>query len=315
MPESLWWLMVFVCSLVVLLKASDFFIDAAEKISLFLGVPPFIIGVTIVALGTSLPELVSSIIAVMNDASEIVVSNVVGSNIANMLLVMGTIAVIGRKMVLKLNLSLMDIGMFVGSAILLGITIWDGIFTPVEGLFCIAGLITYLSATFVSGRKMRNDQKADVNYVSPKFEWQVIPILIGSGFFIYLAAKYNIESIIQLSTLLSIGTDVIAQSAVAIGTSLPELLVSISAVKKNNAEMAVGNILGSNIFNVFAVMGIPSMLGALAIPPEVITFSFPIMMVATVLYFFMINDKRISWWQGAFLLMFYLFFIVAIFVK
>ncbi len=314
MPESLLWLIVFVFSLVVLLKASDFFIDAAEKISLFLGVPPFIIGVTIVALGTSLPELVSSIIAVMNGASEIVVSNVIGSNIANVLLVMGTIAVIGRKLFLKLNLSRMDIGMFLGSAVLLTVTIWDGIFTPIEGIFCVSGLLIYLLSTFNSGRKMRNLQKEDANYVAPKLDLKVIPILIGSGFFIYLAAKYNIESIIKLSALLNIGTDVIAQSAVAIGTSLPELLVSISAVKKNNAEMAVGNILGSNIFNIFAVMGIPALIGSLTIPAEIISFSLPIMLVATVLYFFLINDKRVFWWQGICLLLFYVFFIVAIFV-
>ncbi len=314
MPESLWWLLVFVFSLVVLLKASDFFIDAAEKISLFLGVPPFIIGVTIVALGTSLPELVSSIIAVLNNASEIVVSNVVGSNIANTLLVMGTIAVIGRKMVLKMNLSTMDIVMFLGSAFLLCVTVYDGKFTTLEGIFCITGLVAYLYATFESGRKIRNLQKEDINYVKPKLEWQVIPILITSGFFIYLAAKYNIESIIILSTLLNIGTDVIAQSAVAIGTSLPELLVSISAVKKNNAEMAVGNILGSNIFNIFAVMGIPSLIGTLIIPKEVINFSIPIMIIATVLYFYIINNKRVGWWQGVYLLLFYLFFIVKIFL-
>lgn len=314
MPESLLWLIVFVFSLVVLLKASDFFIDAAEKISLFLGVPPFIIGVTIVALGTSLPELVSSIIAVTNNASEIVVSNVIGSNIANILLVMGTIAVIGRKIVLKLNLSRMDIGMFLGSAVLLAVTIWDGVFSFTEGIVCVSGLLTYLFSTFNSGRKMRNLQKEDANYIAPKLDMKVIPILIGSGFFIYLAAKYNIESIIKLSALLSIGTDVIAQSAVAIGTSLPELLVSISAVKKNNAEMAVGNILGSNIFNVFAVMGIPALIGPLTIPTEIISFSLPIMMVATVLYFFLINDKRVFWWQGVCLLLFYVFFIIAIFV-
>lgn len=315
MPESsLLWLLIFVGSLVVLLKASDFFIDAAEKISLFLGVPPFIIGVTIVALGTSLPELVSSIIAVLNNASEIVVSNVVGSNIANTLLVMGTIAVIGRRMNLKLNLSTMDIVMFLGSAFLLCITVYDGEFTTLEGIFCISGLVAYLFSTFQSGRKMRNLQKEDVNYVKPKLDWKVIPILITSGFFIYLAAKYNIESIIVLSALLNIGTDVIAQSAVAIGTSLPELLVSISAVKKNNAEMAVGNILGSNIFNIFAVMGIPALIGTLMIPKEVIVFSIPIMIIATVLYFYIINNKRVSWGQGVYLLLFYLFFIVKIFL-
>lgn len=314
MPELMMWLLVFVMSLVVLLKASDFFIDAAEKISLFLGVPPFIIGVTIVALGTSLPELVSSIIAVMNNASEIVVSNAVGSNIANVLLVMGTIAVIGRNMVLNMRLSRMDIGVFLGTALLLAATIYDGVFTFHEGIICLVFLFIYLFATFNSGRKSRKAQKADANYVAPKFEWQVIPILLVSGFFIYLSAKYNIESIIALSSLLNIGTDVIAQSAVAIGTSLPELLVSISAVKKNNGEMAVGNILGSNIFNILAVMGIPSLLGPLTIPAEIISFSLPIMILATFLYYYVIYDKRVFWWQGVFLLAFYLFFIVKIFV-
>jgi len=133
-------------------------------------------------------------------------------------------------------------------------------------------------------------------------------LLISSGL-IYLSASYNIKSIIKLSELLHIGAEIIALTAVSLGTSLPELFVSISAVRKKNGEMAVGNVLGSNIFNIFGVMGIPALFGKLYIPPIVINFSIPLMLVATALYIFLVIDKDLKRWEGVVLLSFYVLFL------
>ena len=131
--------------------------------------------------------------------------------------------------------------------------------------------------------------------------------------FIYIGARYTVESVIELSKILNIGTEIIAMSAVTLGTSLHELMVTVSAVRRGNAEMAVGNILGSNIFNTFAVMGIPALFGALVIPQNIIAFGLPMMIIATLLFFFMTQEREITKWEGYILLLFYVFFIGKLF--
>lgn len=317
MTDLVIWASVFVASLIVLIKASDYFTYAAEKIGLFYGMPPFIVGVTIVALGTSLPELISSIIAVTEGSSEIVIGNVVGSNIANIFLVLGLSAVVGKKMKISHELIHVDLPLLMGSAFLVALMAWDGFFTWIEGLLCLMGIIVYLFYTISN----TNDEKGLLKIFLQKFSmsgkhtlsWKVILLLFASSAFVFLGAKYTIESIINLSEILKLGMDVIAVSAVALGTSLPELMVSISAARKGKPEMAVGNVLGSNIFNSFVVMGIPSLIGVLVIPDDILNFSIPVMLIATILYFFITQDRQITRWEGWLLVIFYVFFIIELF--
>lgn len=317
MTDVLLWTSVFIASLFVLIKASDYFTLAAEKIGLHFGIPAFVVGVTIVALGTSLPELISSIIAVTEDSSEIVIGNVVGSNIANIFLVLGISAIIGKKMKISYELIHVDLPLLVGSAFLVALMAWDGVFTWAEGVLCLLGIVLYLTYTVNSVKEEQGLFKVLVGKFTaggkPAIGWQTIALLIGSSAFIFIGAKYTIESIINLSTILKMGTEVIAVSAVALGTSLPELMVSISAAKKGNPEMAVGNVLGSNIFNSFVVMGVPALIGPLVIPQEILHFSIPMMLIATLLYFFITQDKQITRWEGWLLIIFYTFFIGKLF--
>jgi cation:H+ antiporter len=307
------WTIVFVISLYVLIRASDYFTGAAAKIGLSFGIPDFIIGVTIVAIGTSLPEIVSSVIAVLRDSSEMVVGNVIGSNIANIFLVLGVAAVIGKKLKITYDLVHIDLPLLMGSAFLLAITIIDGKFTLLEALLCMCGLIVYLLHA-VSVEKRRTGVKTQR---SPKpgkeLRGKTFVVLVLSSFFIFIGAKYTVETVIQLSILLHVGTEVIAASAVALGTSLPELMVTISAARKGMPEIAIGNVLGSNIFNALAVMGIPGLLGILIIPQNILLFGLPMMIIATFLFFFMGQDKEITQWEGWLLIIFYIFFILKLF--
>ena len=303
------WIIVFVASLFCLIKSSDYFTDSAEKIGLYLGLPAFIVGVTIVAIGTSLPELASSIFAVLSNSSEIVVGNVVGSNITNIFLVLGITGIIGKKLKVTYELIHVDLPLLVGSAFLLAITVWDGIFTWPEALVCIGGFILY-SVYIIKTQKKQETSKPKK---PRKLDWKTICILIISAFFIYLGAKYTVESVIQLSEILNIGKEIIAISAIALGTSLPELMVTVSTARKGKPEMAVGNILGSNIFNALAVMGIPALIGTLIIPSSILTFGLPMMLIATLLYFFITHDKEITKWEGWLLIIFYVLFIGKIF--
>jgi cation:H+ antiporter len=318
MSELLIWIAAFIASIVILIKSSDYFTDSAEKIGISLKLPAFIIGVTIVSIGTSLPELVSSIFAILRGSSEIVIGNVIGSNIANIFLVLGVAAIVAKKTI-KIDFELLhvDLPLLVGSAFLLTLTIWDGIFTLPEAILCILGIIIYLLYTLSSERKHKDteiEKEMESELKNKKgLSWKTIAVLILSAVFIYLGAKYTIESVIQLSSILNIGKEVIAVTAVALGTSLPELFVTITAARKGKSEMAVGNILGSNIFNSFAVMGVPAFFGTLIIPQNILLFSLPVMIIATLLFFFMTQEKQISKWEGYLLLLFYIFFVGKLF--
>jgi cation:H+ antiporter len=310
------WTVVFIVSLFALVKASDYFTDSAEQIGLFFGLPPFIVGVTIVALGTSLPELVTSVIAVAKHSSEVVVGNVVGSNIANVFLVFGLTAVIAKKMVISHDIIKVDLPFLAGSALLLAATSWDGTFSLTEGLLSLIVIVVYLFYTISTEEKHKDVvlEKVVADRLKQRGPiWKAWIILVVSAVFIYLGANYTIESIIKLSELLNIGKEVIAVSAVAFGTSLPELIVTISATRKGKPEIAVGNILGSNIFNALAVMGIPALFGALIIPNSIILFGLPIMLIATLLFVFITQDKEVAGWEGWMLLIFYVFFIGKLF--
>jgi len=316
-PVFLIWGIVFIVALAILLKSSDYFTEAAEKIGLKLGIPAFIVGVTIVAVGTSLPELISSIFAVWSGASEIVIGNVIGSNIANILLVLGVAAIFAKKISTDYELIEVDLPIFFASALYIIMVSFDGIITWPEGLIGIIGVITYFAfaGSFAkkSGSAQTKELKEEEKELKKQGLWPQFLILIVSGFFIFLGAKYTVESVIQLSSILNIAKEIIAVSAVAIGTSLPELVVSVQAIKKGNAGMAFGNVLGSNIFNSFAVLGIPSLIGALTVPQSIITFSLPVLIGISLLYLFAVQDKEIRMWEGIIFLLAYVLYMGKIF--
>lgn len=324
MWDLIFWIIVFLASLALLIKSSDFFTDSAEKIGIYFGMPAFIVGVTIVAVGTSLPELVSSVIAVLEGSSEIVIGNVVGSNITNIFLVLGIVAIAAKTINIKHNLISIDMPIFIASALMLFVVLIDGVFSLHEAILFVVGIIIYIAYGINAESNPKkektkkkinktNKSKKEIKEVKPKIRVSTWIILLTSAFFIYVGAKFTVDSVIQLATILNVGAEVLAVTAIALGTSLPELTVSITAIKKKKTEMAIGNLLGSNIFNAFAVMGVAGLFGNLIIPQSILVSSIPFMLAATFLYFFITVDKKISKWEGMILLLFYvLFFITTI---
>lgn len=295
-------IVIFVVSLVMLVFSADKFIEYAEKIGLSLGIPSFVIGVTVVALGTSLPELVSSIFAILEGSPEIVIGNVVGSNITNILLVLGTVAVISKRFGITFNFKKIDLPFFVISTVYLIVTCYDLRYTLIEAIIGLVLLISYLSITLSSGQDLGEDE-------SPRLKPVFFLFLLLGGFGIYLGARYNVASVIHIGDILKINPAIIALTAVALGTSLPELFVSIAAIRKNNAEIAVGNVLGSNIFNSLAIMSIPRFVGELNIPKTVATISFPILIGASLLFIVFTWNKKVNWVHGIILLFMYVAFV------
>ncbi|MGM5484125.1 MAG: calcium/sodium antiporter [Nanobdellota archaeon] len=305
MIEIIIWVMILVFSLTLLVKGSSWFTDSAEKIGIALNLSPFFIGFTIVALGTSLPELVSSIFAVFRGASEIVLGNVLGSNVANILLVGGIAGILTIKRTIKHNGMTRDILYFLFSIILLTALIWDGNISFIDCIVLISFLIIYIYFCLRNDDGHKDNKSVTLN--------EIIYLFIG-GLGIYFGAKYTIEAVISLSLLLNMAEEIISAGAVALGTSLPEAVVSFVYVKKGDIEIALGNILGSNIFNTLGVVGIAGLFGSLLITDKILYVLLPIVLIATIVFSVMLITKRINKVESFLLLLFYFLFLARLFI-
>ena len=305
--ELLGYLALFIVSLAVLLKASDYFVEGAREIGISLGISPFVIGVTIVALGTSLPELATSISAVFSGSSEIVVGNVVGSNITNILLVLGLAALVGKRIVMDYNIMDIDMPLLLISSILLFITLLDGHLSLFESLLFIGAFGIFI-VNSLSGKREDISMEEKASYKS------YLMLIIG-GLFVWLGSVYTVVGIKELSLEIGIPSDLFAVSIVALGTSLPEVVVSVTAARKGHSAIAVGNVLGSNVFNTYLVMGIPAMMGDLSISGEFISYHIPFMIAVTVIFAIISLSNRISKWEGMMLLIFYIYYMTEIYSR
>ncbi|WP_203218938.1 calcium/sodium antiporter [Geoglobus acetivorans] len=297
----IFWVAVFVLSIATLIKSSDYFTGSAEKLGTHLGLPHFILGVTVVAIGTSLPELASSVAAMTMGSPEIVAGNVVGSNITNIFLIIGLSGIVGKKITIQYDLLRVDLPLLIASAFMLAILAYDGSFSIADGVISIAGLAVYLGYA----AKTANDG----GNRSERFGIKDAVVLAGSAILLYLSAEYTVKSVVEISHELGMGAEIIAATAVALGTSLPELSVSLVAARRGKSEIAIGNVLGSNIFNSFGVTGISALFGTVIFPEIIRSFALPLMVVATLMYFFMTQDRQMTGWEGAMLLIFYVYYL------
>lgn len=319
------WAVVFVLSLVVLVKGADWLIASAEKIGLALGISPFIVGVTIVGIGTSLPELISSLVAVWQGVGEVVVANAVGSNVANILLIVGLAAVIGRQMVVTKSLIDLDLPLLAITSALLLVMAWDGEVTLGEAVLMLISYGVYLLYTIIhketetiddgvsAGPKPKNEGMTPPHPLEVKLSGKDFLMLAAGVIGLTLGAKYLIDALVNLSDLLGISAGVIAITAVALGTSLPELLVSAKAAFNKKPEVALGNIFGSNVFNSLVVIGLPGLFGRLSIDSQTMAIGVPVMIIATVLFVISGISRRIHIWEGTFFLLLYVLFIAKLF--
>lgn len=301
------WCFVFLGSLFLLIKSSDHFVDSSLVIGNYLNIPQHIIGITLVALGTSLPELASGISSVLKGSNEVVLSTVVGSNTSNILLILGITAIVSKKIDINLKEIKRFIPLLVISVVWLVIACFDGVFGRFDALVAIGLMVLFITTCINNDEvdnKASNDAITDIT--------KPIIIFCISVVFIYFSAVYLIESLQKLSALFGVGEDIIALSALALGTSLPELAVTINATRKGKHSIAIGNIVGSNIFNSYAIAGIPALIQPLEVTGNV-TQSLPIMAVATLLFLLFIIDGKISRLEGICLATGYMLFMIWLF--
>jgi len=301
------WIIIFVVSLTALLKSSDLLIDSSEKIGLRIGLSPFIIGVTIVAFGTSLPELVASFVAVSQGVTDVVTGNAIGSNIANILLVVGVAAIVGKNLRVTKNLIDLDLPLLAISTGIFFMTAADGKITLIESVVLLSTYVVYLFYTLKYNEDEESKEEKPVITTM-----DIIKLFIGIAG-LSLGAKFLIDSIVNISDVFNIATGVIAVTAVAIGTSLPELIVSVKAVLKGKAEVALGNVFGSNIFNILVVIGLPGIFSVLVIDPMTFSIGIPVLIMSTVLFVISGISKRIHAQEGWLYIILYIVFISKLF--
>ncbi len=309
----LFWIIVFLVALAALVKGADWLIASAEKIGLALGLSPFVVGVTIVGVGTSFPELISSFAAAWRGVPEVVVANAVGSNIANILLIVGISAVVGRKLVVAKDLIDLDLPLLASSMVLVFGALWDGSVSTGESMMLLLAYGVYFLYTILHTSEEKIAGPKTTSSSRPKISWRDIAVLLGGFAALLLGANYLIEALVELSRMFQIGAGVIAITAVAIGTSLPELLVSVKAARKGRSDMALGNIFGSNIFNGLVVIGLPGLFFRLPIDAQTAGLGIPTMMLATSLFVISGISRKVHIWEGVFYLLLYALFIAKLF--
>lgn len=300
------WILALCAGLLLLSYSSDWFIGSAETVGVHFNLPGFVIGVVIIGFGTSLPELASSIVAVLTGNPEMVISNAVGSNITNIFLVLGVSALFASSYTIHHDIFRADIPFFVGSTILLSLMTFDLNFTTAEAVICLLGLGLYLYHS-MTGRSIAEQLQDEEDKERLGFKTWLILILCPIG--ITIGADITVRSVVKISEIIGIGTEIIALTAVAFGTSLPEVMVSIQAARKGKGEMAVGNVIGSNIFNTFAVMGVSAFFGTLKITENFPVKILPFFLGSTVMCIFILQDKKVYRFEGILLLLFYAYFI------
>ena len=251
-----------------LIKGSDLFVDGASSIASILKVPTIIVGLTIVAFGTSAPEAAVSITSSLTGSNAMAVSNVIGSNLFNILMVIGVAALLG-DLLMERSVLQKDLPFLVGITLLFAIFIvigWD--ITSIEGIILLVILIAYLVYLIHSARKSDEGSVVEKPKLSPLKS--IVFIIIGLAG-IVLGGDLVVDSASSIAIAVGMSETLVGLTIVAIGTSLPELVTSLTALKKGENQLVIGNVIGSNIFNILFVLGASSAISAIPLNSNMLT--------------------------------------------
>lgn len=300
-----------------LIKGADIFVDSASQIAAKLKVPLIVIGLTIVAFGTSAPEAAISITSAFQGSAGIAVGNVIGSNIMNILLILGISALV-CKLPVKKNTFRYEIPFVVViTAVLLGLGIWNSSLDRIDGLIFIilfAVFMGYLIKLSKSGDSSAADDvpTIDENASIPKM---IIFVILGVAM-IVLGSDFTVSGATKIAEVMGLSDRIIGLTVVAFGTSLPELVTCIQAARKQKVDIAIGNIIGSNIFNILLVVGLSALVSPepIAFPNNFIIDATAAIAAAVLLWLLVLKNKRISRLGGGIMLLCYAGYFVYLFV-
>jgi cation:H+ antiporter len=304
-------LLFLILGLIALFIGAEGLIRGASALALKVGIPPIVVGLTVVAFGTSSPELVVSLKAAFLGNSSISLGNVIGSNIANIALILGISALI-KPLDVHATVIRREIPIMIGITILLLLLLLDGELTLFDGLILVFGIIIYSVLNIVLARKEKSIEVENEFREGLKSRLNVpvsiTLIIVGLGFMI-LGANLFVTSAITIAKIIGVSDAIIGLTIVAIGTSLPELITSVVASFKNESDIAIGNVVGSNIFNILGILGTTSLIISVS-TSGINIIDFGVMLFAALILLPLSKSGfKISRIEGMFLLAGYVFYI------
>ena len=301
-----------IIGLVLLYFGSEFLVKGASSTALLLSVKPVIVGLTIVSFATSAPELLVSLVAAFNDSQGISVGNILGSNVINIGLVLGMSAVF-KTIQIHRQIIRFDMPFMLAACVLFGLFCMDGHIDQIDGVILLGLLIGYLILGILNSKDKNNTIHPEKNL--KKFSINLFLVVFGIAA-LAKGASLVVESAIFMARRIGLTEAFIGISIVAMGTSLPELATSVVAAAKNESDLSLGNIVGSNLFNICLVMGVIGIISPIHIDKAILNFKFPFMIIITfILYGFALFKKRIERSTGFVFIFLFLFYIIMSYYK
>ena len=298
--------MTFALGLAGLFFGGDWLVKGASGIARHYRVPPLVIGLTIVGFGTSAPELLVSLDAALRGAPGIAIGNVVGSNIANILLILGVAALIGPLVAPFARLR-RDLAWMVAAALVTVPVFWSGHVGRIEGTLLVLGIAIYILMNL-----RQAGSEPEVDEVLPPL-WRAAAFTLVGLAVVLVGAQLLVDSATELARHAGISEAVIGLTIVAVGTSLPELATSVVAAMRGEREIALGNVVGSNVFNVFSILGITALVSPIPVEPRFLSFDVPAMCVVSLLLVALLwRNGGLGRISGALLLALYAIYISAL---
>ncbi|MFP7674234.1 calcium/sodium antiporter [Marivita sp. S0852] len=276
--------------LVILLLAGDALVKGAVNLSLRIGIPALIVSLTVVAFGTSAPELLISIKAALDNVPGIALGNVVGSNTANILLVLGIPALLAVMHTSQCNTRKSYVIMLAASVLFIALA-FRGVFDWISGILLLVVLTAILGDSIREGlahRKAGREaaEEEEPEGADPDMPWWKIGVFLALGLIgLPLGADLLVDSSVQIAKIVGVSDTVIGLTLVALGTSLPELATTVMAALRRQADVALGNVIGSNMFNLLAIIGVASLIAPIPVDPEFLRFDLWVMLGASLLIF------------------------------
>ena len=286
----LWNLLMLALGVVLLVKGADWFVDGAAGIANKFKITQLIIGLTIVAMGTSAPEAAVSISAALKGSAEITIGNIVGSNILNILIILGLTAVITPVAVAKSTIRV-DIPFMLAISILLLVQGLDGSVTLLDGIVLLVVFAGYLTYLVINARK--NPEQLEEEQIKNQSIWMCLLWTAIGLVAIILGSNFSVDAASNIARILGLSERFIGLTIVALGTSLPELVTSVMAARKGNADIAIGNIVGSNIFNILFVVGLSSVIVSVPFASAFIVDMIVAIGAGVLLWIFSLHKKKL----------------------
>lgn len=299
-------IILLIVGFVMLIKGADWFVDGAAGVADKLHIPQLIIGLTIVALGTSAPEAAISISASARGSADIAVGNVLGSNIMNILVILGITSIITPLAVQKSTVKYEIPFVIIISVIFAVLGLTDNNLSIIDGVILTLLFIAYITYLFIMTKKGKIKEEDDSNEKSPKKTWLLIILIIIGAVLIIFGSDITVNAATELAKMFGMSERFIGLTIIAFGTSLPELVTSITAAVKKKADIAIGNIVGSNIFNILFVIGISALITPVAYQAEFLVDSIIGILTVILLLICVLNKKRqLKRWAGIIMIICY----------